>query len=57
MFGKHYKTLGCGGGWMAYGWEFQRDRGVMTEKNYPYTGKAQDCKHDDNNILGKLKEW
>ena len=57
LFGKHYKTFGCGGGWMAYGWEFQRDHGAMTEKNYPYTGKAQNCKHDDNNVLGKLKEW
>ena len=24
-FGKQYRTYGCGGGWMAYGWQFQKE--------------------------------
>lgn len=47
MFGKTYKTYGCGGGWMAYGWDFQRDQGAFTDAQYPYTGRAQTCKHKE----------
>lgn len=29
-FSKTYKTYGCRGGWMPYGWQFQKEQGAMT---------------------------
>jgi cathepsin L len=57
IFGEHYGCWGCSGCWMAPHWRFMRDHGVMTNEDYTYTAKNEDCKHDNNKIKGKTKEW
>jgi hypothetical protein len=34
-----------------------KDHGVMTNEDYPYKGKNQDCAHEDSKTKGKTKEW
>jgi len=34
---RKYGLWGCGGGWMATAWRFQKDHGVMLDSDYPYT--------------------
>ena len=57
MFGKTYGTYGCGGGWMAYAWNFMRDHGAMEYGKYPYTGKDETCKHNSSQTVGKIASY
>jgi len=41
-----YPDKGCGGGDMAKALDYIRDKGVMSEKAYPYTGLDGGCKYD-----------
>jgi len=61
LFGKTYGLWGCGGGWMSYAWWFQKEQGIMTDADYPYTsgrtGKETECAHDTNKTIGKVTQW
>jgi len=40
-----YGNKGCDGGWMTYAFGYIRDRGITTEKEYPYEGRdLPECK-------------
>ena len=56
-FGRNYRTYGCDGGWMAYGYWFWYEQGAMLEKDYPYVGADQKCDHDASKTIGKAGDW
>lgn len=41
-----YGNYGCNGGWMNSTCFYIRDKGLVTEKEYPYVGRNQPCKMD-----------
>ena len=36
---------------MEYYWDFSRDNGSMTDEDYPYTARDEDCKHVDSEAV------
>ena len=53
-----YKNWGCRGGWMDRAWWYQRDRGAMTEADYPYVGTdGASCLTDSTKIAAKTLRW
>jgi len=34
-----------------------RDKGVMTNEDYPYRARDENCAHDDSKVYGHVKEW
>ena len=56
-FGKNYGNGGCRGGWMKPSWRFMHDQGAMTNADYPYRAKDQECAHDESKIIGRTKSW
>ena len=40
-----YGNDGCNGGSVTSSFEYARDKGLTTAKNYPYVGKEQPCKN------------
>jgi len=61
LFGKTYGLWGCDGGWMNYAWKFQKEQGIMTDADYPYTsgstGTETQCAHDASKTIGKVARW
>ena len=57
-FGVDYGANGCQGGWMSYAWDFIRDQGAMTDKDYPYTSgttrEESKCAHKPNKTVSKV---
>lgn len=43
---KKYGNEGCNGGFNYQGLAYVRDKGIASEKEYPYTAKTQSCKVD-----------
>lgn len=39
-----YGNYGCSGGLMDQGFNYVRDHGIMSQQDYPYTGKDESCK-------------
>ena len=56
-FDKDYHAYGCNGGWMSYAWDFIHDQGAMTDAEYPYNAKENDCKHDKTKTVAKVREY
>lgn len=48
-----YKNYGCTGGSINRTFNYTRDQGIMTDKDYPYVDKVQKCKYDEKKILFK----
>lgn len=45
----------CGGGWMYKAYDYARNKGMMLEKDYPYTatGNHSECKYDETKAIFK----
>ena len=48
-----HASWGCHGGLFTNAFEYAIDNAIMTEKDYPYTGKPQKCSYDKTK--GKVK--
>ena len=48
---------GCHGGWMRYCWQWSKDRGMMSNADYPYTATYSTCKHDCSKCISHADEW
>ena len=35
---------------MEYYWNFAREQGAMTNEDYEYTGRDENCKHDADKV-------
>lgn len=56
MFGKTYGAWGCEGAWMYNYWEFSKEQGSMPDSEYPYTGRDDNCSHDESKIVVRAGE-
>nr|CAH7747554.1 unnamed protein product [Callosobruchus chinensis] len=53
--GGSYGNMGCSGGLMNYAYDYVKDRGVLTENEYPYKGMEDTCKQKINGF--KIKSY
>jgi len=46
-----------GTAWAEIVYEYSRDVGVMSEEDYPYKGKDNECNFDKKKIITKIKDF
>ena len=42
---------------MSNSWDFMKEQGVMTNAEYPYNGRENDCAHDYDNLYGYVEDY
>jgi len=52
-----YYLNGCNGGWMFTAWKYMKDKGVMTNEDYPYRARDQSCAYDSSKVYGRVKQY
>jgi len=52
-----YYLDGCNGGWMFTAWKYMKDKGVMTNEDYPYRARDQSCAYDSSKVYGRVKQY
>lgn len=52
-----YGNFGCGGGLMDYAFKFVVDRGVASEKAYPYNGTDDVCNRSESRPLVNISKY
>jgi len=51
-------TYGCGGGWTYDVFDYIiQYGGLMSAKDYPYTGLDEQCKFDRSKVVAKINKW
>jgi len=47
---RSYGNEGCQGGWMSWAFEYIREKGISTRKEYPYEGRNGPCRKKSNSF-------
>lgn len=55
---QEYGSAGCGGGFMESTYHYIRDYGIMSSKDYPFTGhETGECLHNQSKIITQVHDY